>query len=138
MGDRPQLLGFSAMLTGNNIEDVPYIEKFVSKSHKVLYEKAISAKCELPEDRFEAWSRDLNLPWEKLETPDWTDHFPDCFRWTVSVCLQSFEYLFKLRDLMTNVKLKQMKITADENCPYAKAIWVKLWEWIQNMVEFNC
>ena len=63
--------------------------------------------------------RDLNLPREFLEAPDWTDTFPESFRRTVSVPLRSFEYLIKLRDLMTNVKLKQMKIITDEHCPYA-------------------
>ena len=92
---------------------------------------------------------DVGMDTTQIDVLDWVESYPVCFNHTVSIKLRSFEYQLRLRDIMSNEKLTQMKIknTSDcihcvgqvetikhmlWDCPKAQSIWVKLESWIED------
>ena len=124
------------------------------KLHKEIYEDLILKKATVPHDRFDKWQKDLGMAPTQLDVFDWVESYPTCFTHTVSVKLRSFEYQLRLRDIMTNEKLTQMRIKTCTDCrfcvgvtetivhlfwdcPQARKIWVKLKNWIHELTGYK-
>ena len=93
------------------------IHSFVGKPHKILYNETVRHYCEIPYDRYYAWIRDLNIIDDLIHVTDWTECYLKCFDLTTSISLRSFEYSFRMRDVLTNLKLTQIKLKFDNSCP---------------------
>jgi len=130
------------------------LQDLVKRQHRDIYDDIIRKRCDIPEDRFKAWAKDLNIDISRLEATDWTETFQLSLRWTISVPLRSFEFRYRSRDILTNLKLFQMTLKASKYCdqcpeevddiihffwlcPSCKSLWKNLVIWLESEMDLN-
>ena len=134
-----------------------YTHKIMSHktmTHKEIYNDLISKRCDIPEERFVAWCKDLELENIAVDEIDWVATFIDCFGWTHSVELRSFEYRFRMRILLPNSVLFKIGIVESSDCfrckavmedithlfwfcPQVKNLWIQFCEWINFNFDYK-
>ena len=132
------------------------IEGIKNMTHKEIYSDIVSKKCDIPEEKFSSWCKDLNLNTENLPVDelDWIEDYRSCFSWTKSIVLRSFEYRFRMRILPPNSLLFKMGVvdykechrcsTVVEDiihifwdCPPVKGLWSNISDWLHEHFEYD-
>ena len=128
------------------------IHGFISKTHKTIYNELVARKCDIPEDRFTAWMKELGINNLEIDEIDWIESFTTCFSWTQSIQLRSFEYKFRLRALIANNRLFKMGIVESKKCLICNAhvedlkhlfwecarvnnLWAEVLDWVNKLFE---
>ena len=127
------------------------IDTHKSMTHKEIYNDLISKQCEIPEEKFVSWCKDLKLENLSVDEIDWAAAYRECFGWTQSVQLRSFGYRFRVRILLPKNVLFKMGIVETSDChrcisvvedtvhmfwecTQVKKLWGEMCEWI----NYNC
>jgi len=142
--------GWKYHFTSNTVNILEYRADTTVFSCKSLYIDIIKNKVELPECYLRHWENTLNT---EIDIEYWFESFTDCFKWTCSSKLRSFLFQIRNLDIMTNVKLFNMKKRSDPfcewctngkqdmlhlfwECPVTNKIWVEINKWINR--KLNC
>ena len=125
-------------------------------THKEIYSNIVSKRCDIPEEKFHSWCKDLNLNTDDLPVDeiDWVEDYRSCFTWTKSTVLRAFEYRFRMRILPSNALLFKMGIVDNKEChrcknvvedtihifwecPPVKRLWTNISHWLQEHLEYD-
>ena len=92
------------------------IDYLISQSHKSIYDSLVTRHCDIPEERFMGWDKVFNLREFISDEISWFESYTQCFGWTKSVELRSFEYRFRLRLLQPASRVARMGLIEDASC----------------------
>ena len=92
------------------------IDSLKSQSHRYIYDSLVTKCCDIPEERFMGWDKVFNLKEFIYDEVTWFESYTQCFGWTQSVELRSFEYRFRLRLLQPASRVARMGLIEDASC----------------------
>ena len=111
---------------------------------KYLQDKMQKSQGNLPTDKLDIWNIELD---DDINQNIWLRNFMNIQKASISVKIRNFEYRYQVRDILSNVRLKKMKISDSEmctfcnkstetirhlywDCYYTKRLWERLKTWL--------